>query len=99
MTEKHADKCASVGVAKLETAKAARANIGGSASEHLAAGKQFLQDGQYNEAIAELSLAASLDPKLSEAHNLLGIAYNQKGFSDWEPKESFERAARRTRRR
>ncbi|HKE59424.1 MAG TPA: tetratricopeptide repeat protein [Pyrinomonadaceae bacterium] len=93
MTEKDGEKFASVGVAKFETGKAARASISGSASEHLAAGKQFLQDGQYNEAIAELSLAASLDPKLSEAHNLLGIAYNQKGFSD-RAKDSFERAAK-----
>jgi len=93
MTEKDAEKFASVGVAKIETgnANSLRAGITGSASEHLAAGKQFLQDGKYNEAIAELSLAASLDPKLSEAHNLLGIAFTQKGFSE-RAKDSFERA-------
>ncbi len=92
MTEKDAEKFASVGVAKIETGRAAnslRADM--TASEHLAAGKQFLQDGKINEAIAELSLAASLDPKLSEAHNLLGIAFAQKGFSE-RAKDSFERA-------
>jgi Flp pilus assembly protein TadD len=95
MTEKDAEKFASVGVAKIENGdgKKAKAGVMGSATEHLAAGKQYLQDSQYNEAIAELSLAASLDPKLSEAHNLLGIAFDRKGFSD-RAKESFERAVK-----
>ena len=65
----------------------------GSAREHLATGREFLQDGRLNEAISELSTAASLDPKLAEAHNLLGVAYAQKGLQD-RAKESYERAVK-----
>ncbi|HEU5131407.1 MAG TPA: tetratricopeptide repeat protein, partial [Pyrinomonadaceae bacterium] len=43
--------------------------------------------------ISELSMAASLDPKLTEAHNLLGVAYDKKGFSD-RARDSFERAVK-----
>ena len=35
----------------------------------------------------------SLDPKLTEAHNLLGVAYDKKGFGD-RAKDSFERAVK-----
>ncbi len=35
-----------------------------------------------NGAIAELSRAASLDPKLSQAHSLLAVAYDRKGLHD-----------------
>ena len=38
-------------------------------------------------------LAVSLDPKLTEAHNLLGVAYDKKGFGD-RAKDSFERAVK-----
>jgi Flp pilus assembly protein TadD len=44
-----------------------------------------------NEAIAELSRAASLDPKLSEAHSLLAVAYDQKGLHD-RAQDSYKRA-------
>jgi Tfp pilus assembly protein PilF len=40
-----------------------------------------------------LSTAASLDPKLSEAHNLLGVAFDQKGMGE-RAKESYERAVK-----
>ncbi|HSE31928.1 MAG TPA: tetratricopeptide repeat protein [Pyrinomonadaceae bacterium] len=94
MTEEDAEKFASVGVARVEVGDNKKyASITGSAREHLEAGRQHLIAGRYNEAIAELSTAASLDPKLSEAHNLLGVAYNQKGFGD-RAKESFERAVK-----
>jgi Tfp pilus assembly protein PilF len=56
-------------------------------------GRQLLLDGNYNEAVSELSLAVSLDSKLSEAHNLLGVAYDKKGFAD-RAKDSFERAVK-----
>lgn len=52
------------------------------APQHLALGRTLLDSGQINEAIAELSLATSLDPKLSEAHNLLGVAYETKGMRE-----------------
>jgi Tfp pilus assembly protein PilF len=96
MTEKDAEKFASVGVTKIEDANnpvVKRDTSSASAREHLEIGRQFLLDGNYNEAISELSLAVSLDSKLSEAHNLLGVAYDKKGFGD-RAKDSFERAVK-----
>ena len=95
MTEEDAEKFSSVGVARIDIGDNNKQNpsIAGSAKEHLESGRQYLMAGRYNEAITELSTAASLDPKLSEAHNLLGVAYNQKGFSD-RAKDSFERAVK-----
>ena len=96
MTEKDAERFVSVGVERVEVGgknNDKRISLTGSAQEHLEAGRRHLIEGRYNEAIAELSTAASLDPKLREAHNLLGIAYNEKGFGD-RAKESFERAVK-----
>lgn len=96
MTEKDADKFASVGVARVddsrtpEPMKLAAAN---SAKEHLANGRSYLLNGQFSEAITELSTATSLDPKLTEAHNLLGVAYDKKGLAD-RAKESYEKAVK-----
>ncbi len=64
-----------------------------SARNHLERGRASLNFGNLNEAIAELSMAASLDPKLSEAHTLLGVAYDRKGLSDL-ARQSFEAALR-----
>ena len=96
MTEKDAQRFESVGVTRIEDANnpaVKRDTSSGSAREHLEIGRQFLLDGNYNEAISELSLAVSLDPKLSEAHNLLGVAYDKKGFGE-RAKDSFERAVK-----
>jgi Tfp pilus assembly protein PilF len=95
MTEEDAEKFASVGVERVDVDGNNKKNpsLAGSAREHLESGREYLMASRYNEAIAELSIAASLDPKLSEAHNLLGVAYNQKGFGD-RAKESFERAVK-----
>jgi Flp pilus assembly protein TadD len=95
MTEEDAEKFASVGVARVDVGDNRNKTVAlaGSAREHLQSGRDYLNAGRYNEAIAELSTAASLDPTLSEAHNLLGVAYNQKGFGD-RAKESFERAVK-----
>ena len=95
MTEDDAEKFASVPVGRVDVGDNYKTtpSLSGSAKEHLESGRQYLMAGRYNEAIAELSTAASLDPKLSEAHNLLGVAYNQKGFGD-RAKESFERAVK-----
>jgi Flp pilus assembly protein TadD len=49
-------------------------------SEYCAKGKELLNAGDLNGAIAELSRAASIDPKSGEAKNLLGIAYESKGL-------------------
>jgi Tfp pilus assembly protein PilF len=95
MTEEDAENFASVGVERVEYDRNEKKKISasGSAKEHLQVGRQHLLNGEYNEAIAELSTAVSLDPKLSEAHNLLGVAYNQKGFAD-RAKDSFEHAVK-----
>src|ERR1051325_4305921 len=95
MTEKDASKFASVGVSKTEDNlyQPSQLNPSASAKEHLEAGRDFLVAGRLNEAITELSTAASLDPKLTEAHNLLGVAYDKKGFTD-RAKESYEKAVK-----
>jgi Flp pilus assembly protein TadD len=93
MTEKDAEKFESVGVTRVDDNQFAdqKKLISGSAREHLTAGRAFLKNGQINEAIAELSTAASMDPKLAEAHSLLGVAFDQKGLHD-RAKESYEKA-------
>jgi len=93
MTEKDAERFESVGVTKIEDARTPtkKETASGSAREHLELGREYLLAGQYGEAVSELSMAVSLDPKLTEAHNLLGVAYDKKGFGD-RAKESFERA-------
>src|SRR6185295_6372017 len=96
MTEKDAERFESVGVTRIEDARNPAVNrdtSSASAREHLEIGRQFLLDGKYGEAVSELSLAVSLDPKLSEAHNLLGVAYDKKGFAE-RAKDSFERAVK-----
>jgi len=96
MTEKDAEKFESVGVARVEDGRSPavkNTTPAVSAREHLARGRSYLLSGQINEAISELSTAASLDPKLSEAHNLLGVAYDKKGLAD-RAKDSYERAVK-----
>src|SRR6266850_4778992 len=96
MTEKDAEKFESVGIARVDDSRTPPPKVSGvsaSAKEHLASGRSYLLSGQINEAISELSTAASLDPKLSEAHNLLGVAYDKKGLAD-RAKDSYERAVK-----
>jgi Tfp pilus assembly protein PilF len=96
MTEKDAERFATVGVTRIEDARTnttRKETATGSAREHLEVGREYLLEGRYSEAVSELSLAVSLDPKLSEAHNLLGVAYDKKGFAD-RAKDSFERAVK-----
>jgi Flp pilus assembly protein TadD len=47
---------------------------------YLADGRKAFNNGDANGAIAALTHAVSLDKKLYEAHNLLGIAYESKGL-------------------
>ena len=94
LTEKDVAKFESAGVARVDddrSAKATQPSASGSARDHLAAGRALLSAGRLNEAIAELSLATSLDPGLSEAHNLLGVAFDRKGLPD-RAAESYKRA-------
>jgi Flp pilus assembly protein TadD len=96
MTEKDAERFESVGVTRIDDATTQgdkKVSSASSAREHLESGREFLLAERYNEAISELSMAASLDPKLTEAHNLLGVAYDKKGFGD-RAKDSFERAVK-----
>lgn len=94
MTEKDAERFESVGVTRVNDARTFKpVTSASSAREHLDAGREFLLNGAYNEAISELSTAVSLDPKLTEAHNLLGVAFDKKGFGQ-RAKDSFERAVK-----
>ncbi|MFN2452765.1 MAG: tetratricopeptide repeat protein [Pyrinomonadaceae bacterium] len=94
LSEKDTAKFESAGVARVDdssTAKRADANL--SARDHLAAGKSLLESGRVNEAIAELSLAASLDADLSEADGLLGVAFDRKQMPE-KAREYYKRALR-----
>lgn len=95
MSEKDADKFESVGVMRVDDERTREAieNRAETAKEHLAAGRDYLNRGQLNLAISELSTATSLDPKLGEAHNLLGVAFAQKGLAE-RAKDSYERAVK-----
>src|SRR5258705_5203388 len=96
MTEKDADRFASVAVTRVEDARSAevkKLDPSATPKEHLQAGREYLLSGRLSEAISELSTAASLDPRLTEAHNLLGVAYDKKGFAD-QAKDSYERAVK-----
>jgi Tfp pilus assembly protein PilF len=94
MTERDAERFESVAVQRIEDGRLeddAKVDVNRTPKEHLDAGRQYLLSGRLNEAINELSTAASLDPKLTEAHKLLGVAYDQKGFAE-RAKDSYERA-------
>lgn len=93
-TEEDVAKFESVAVSRVEdsrTASTKKLDASASAKEHLDNGRVNLLNGRLNEAISELSLAASLDPKLAAAHSLLGVAYEKKGLVD-RAKDSYERA-------
>jgi Flp pilus assembly protein TadD len=72
--------------ASVTTAEAAPAIV-----DHLRQGREFLEAGQLNEAIAELTLAVSIDPKSGDAQTLLGVAYDRKGLGA-RAREAFEAA-------
>jgi Flp pilus assembly protein TadD len=48
--------------------------------DHLGRGRALLRAGELNEAIEELSIVASNSPRSGEASNLLGVAYETKGY-------------------
>lgn len=60
-----------------------------SAADYVERGRSLLDANNVNEAIVALSLAISMNPKLAEAHSLLGVAYGRKGLSDL-ARRSFE---------
>jgi len=94
MTEKDAERFESAAVLRVEDRDNKRPDVkdeGGSARDYLERGRAMLEDGRLNEAVAELSRAASLDPKLSQAHSLLAVAYDRKGLHD-RAEDSYRRA-------
>jgi len=94
LSEKDAARFESVGVVRVEDRDHRRPEVTGtegSARDHLDRGRAQLEAGELNEAIASLSRAASLDPRLGQAHSLLAVAYDQKGLRD-RAKESYARA-------
>jgi Flp pilus assembly protein TadD len=85
MTEKDAEHFESAAVVRVEdrdNARPAPPAEGGSARDYLDRGRALLEEGRLNDAIEQLSRATSLDPKLSQAHSLLAVAYDRKGLHD-----------------
>jgi Flp pilus assembly protein TadD len=94
MTEKDGERFESVGVVRVEDRDNKRPDVkdeGGTARDYLERGRAMLEEGRLNEAVAELSRATSLDPKLSQAHSLLAVAYDRKGLRD-RAEDSYRRA-------
>lgn len=61
------------------------------AQGNLERGRALLHSGNAAEAITVLSNVIASDPKLHEAHNLMGVAYEMKGMRE-RAFESFEKA-------
>ncbi|HEX8710161.1 MAG TPA: tetratricopeptide repeat protein [Pyrinomonadaceae bacterium] len=96
LSEKDVANFQSTGMMRVDDSRSpaeAKPSAGGSAREHLAQGRAMLSLGRVNEAIAELSLASSLDPNLAEAGNLLGLAYDRKGMHE-RAREAYGHALR-----
>lgn len=94
LSEKDVEKFESAATARIADSRTpadAKPSATGTAREHLSQGRMLLSTGRTNEAITELSLATSLDPRLSEAHSLLGLAYDRKGMHD-RARSSYEHA-------
>ena len=63
----------------------------GAFDTYLRRGRELVVSRDFDGAVAELSIAASLDPKSGAARNLLGIAYEGKGLRE-RALESFKAA-------
>ncbi len=100
LTEKDVKKFESAGLVRVEDSRSPSAMMPdmkeSTAREHLTQGRAFLESGQLNEAIRELSRSVSIDPKLNQAHSLLAVAYERKGLRE-RAKEAHERALNITR--
>ena len=99
MTERDGARFESVGVQRVDYDRDERrrgeaagvSEVKSTAREHLANGHALLESGRLNEAIAELSRAASIDPTLSRAHSLLAVAFDRKGLRE-QAKKFYDRA-------
>ena len=90
MTEKDAEKFVSVGVSRVDDARTVDAKNVSTTAGTSRRRSRYLLSGRINEAVSELSTAAS-----SEAHRssqLAGVAYDQKGLG--EGQSSYERAVK-----
>jgi len=109
LSRKDVEKFEAVGMTRVidarnateaESAKEPEANVAmsdpsaASAQENLDRGRALLNRGNVNDAIALLSNAATRDPKMHEAYNLLGVAYEAKGMRD-RAFESLQKAVKR----
>ncbi|MGB8509597.1 MAG: tetratricopeptide repeat protein, partial [Pyrinomonadaceae bacterium] len=65
--------------------------ISGISTDPVTQGRALLEHGYLSEAIAELTVAASIGPNLVEANNLLGLAYDRRGWHR-QAAECYERA-------
>ena len=95
ITEKDIAKFESSEVSRVTDAKTPRATSttdDRSLAQRIQRARELINAGQLNEAITELAVAASLDPKSGEVHMLLGIAYDRKGLGA-RARDAFETAA------
>jgi Flp pilus assembly protein TadD len=76
-----------IGVTEAKSGRETAAVVEGDAKSFMERGRSHLNKGMLNEAIADLSKAATLDATLAEAHSLLGVAYQFKGMRDWAKRE------------
>lgn len=77
-----ADPIKTTAVVKAKAQEKLSDNLESRPPDHLVQGRELLKSGSLNEAIAELSVAASINPTSADANNLLGLAYEQKGLRD-----------------
>lgn len=88
-----ADPIKTTTAAKATTGEKRSANLKTQPSDHLVQGRELLNSGSLNEAVAALSASVSINPTSAEAYNLLGMAFEQKGLRDRALK-SLEKAVR-----
>lgn len=97
ISEKDAATFESAKVSRVKDARTEEATppvvLNQPANVHLQNGRELLNAGKVNEAIAELTAAQAADPKSAEIQNLLGVAYGSKGMNDRALK-AFEAAVR-----
>src|SRR5919202_135243 len=94
ITERDAERFESAAVVRVEdrdNTRPAPPAEGGTARDYLERGRALLEEGRLNDAIDQLSRATSLDPKLSQAHSLLAVAYDRKGLHE-RAEDSYKRA-------
>jgi Flp pilus assembly protein TadD len=96
LSEKDVAKFESVGTVKVNDARTAKEDVqaaSGDAAGHMQTGRALLRAGRVNEAIGELSLAASLDPDSADTQNLLGLAFDKKGMPE-NARAAYEKAVK-----